>query len=209
MIPQKFTYTVKDLLKAICARDKMKMSQVKFLRIDSENNAIVRSHGRECIIHSATIGDLFGSDGGFYDSEGYHEPTVKWETEGKEPTLTVMKSILTENEFWEVMRRHNVGFADKGNPKVLKAVIVYNPSASNWHRYLWDCELKDRAYYCWSNAEVFLEDDPSAGMCRHAHCYLESLRGDRAHGGESLLRMDYSWKVDYCYIESEEQSEEK
>lgn len=209
MIPQKFTYTVKDFIKRLAKKNNIRPSQLKFIRAEDGESAIVKYTGSEIQIHKSEIGELFGADGGFYDCEGYHEPTVKWETEGKEPTLTVMKSILTEDEFWEVMRRHNVGFADKGNPKVLKAVIVYNPSASNWHRYLWDCELKDRAYYCWSNAEVFLEDDPSAGMCRHAHCYLESLRGGRAHGGESLLRMDSSWKVDYCYIEAEEQSEEK
>jgi len=109
--------------------------------------------------------------------------------------------LLTIAEFREVMRRHNKGFADKGNPKVLRGVVVYSPSASNWKRYLWNCDFKDRAYYCWSNAETYLEVDPSSGLIRHPHCCLVSLRGDSMHGGESLLRPNYDWVVDYCYID--------
>lgn len=146
----------------------------------------------------------FGGVGGYYKGWTYIEPRIEIEANGKKVVgLRVWKELLTWNEFYNAMRDHNRGFADKGNPEVLTGVVVYSPSASGWKRFMWDCEFEDRAYSCHSNGEIFLEEDPSSGLCRHSHCIMQSLRGDRAHGGETLLRPNYSWTVDYCYIVEE------
>ena len=197
----KFTYGIEDVVKVL--EKWYGESRLRFDGFTSDGRFTVkRRDGATCNVTADTICVAFGGIGGTYNAKGYVKPHVKWSgLKGKKPRLTVWKHLLTWDEFVEVMKRHNKGFKDKGNPKVLQGVIVYSPSASGWKRNLWDCKFIDRAYRCWSNAETFLEVDPSSGLIRHPHCSLVSLRGDSQHGGESLIRPDYSWKVDYCYFE--------
>lgn len=193
-----FTYDVNTVVKII-----KKFYHVGKLRIigTCQDGVEVVACGNKDIIDDETIAKIFGGVGGYYEGYEYVNPRIEWEMNGKKIVgLRVWKDILTWDEFRSVMRSHNSGFADKGNPDVMTGVIVYSPSASDWYRNLWDCDFEDRAYSCNSNGEIFLEKDPSEGLCRHPHCVLTSLRGDRAHGGHTLLRPNSDWVVDYCFV---------
>lgn len=203
----KFTYGHVEIMKAISKHFGYGGSAT-FLRYNEKNDVIdVKVKGTLVCVDKALVCQIFGGHGGFYKGGEYVSPCVKWHNKGKNVSVDVWKTLLTIEELRDTMRKHNVGFGDKGNPKILRGVVVYSPSASGWKRYLWDCDFKDRAYYVHSNAETYLEIDPSAGLCRHPHCVLTSLRGGRANGGETLLRPDYSWKVDYCYIDGIEKKD--
>lgn len=202
-----FTYNV-DAIKLGIKKHYGRFYNLKTVRIigkyEDGDGIRVKFGGNEHVLFKKDIAVVFGGIGGYYKGNDYVEPRVELEFNGSEVvSIRVWKDILTWDEFNTAMRVHNRGFADKGNPDVWTGVVVYSPSASGWQRTLWDCEFEDRAYSCHSNGEIFLEEDPSSGLCRHAHCIMTSLRGDRAHGGEVLLRPNYNWTVDYCYIVEE------
>jgi len=202
----KFTYTMEEVLKKVAKSNGISGLRFKDFSHEKDgdkavNGICVKHKGETHYVYDNELCILFGGVGGTYSHKGYNPPRVKWTGKGEKAKFHVWKKILTIDEFRYVMKRHNVGFGDKGNPKVLRGVVVYSPSASDWKRYLWDCDFKDKAYYCWSNAETYLEKDPSAGLIRHPHCVMESLRGDSRNGGETLIRPNYDWVVDYCYID--------
>lgn len=184
----KFTYNLPAIKKGLAKYYGGRIGRI--IGVEGGNSLIVGDRAGKSKLSARTIAEAFG---GIYD---YDTARVKFVGKGKRLRLHVWKSILTMEEFRDAMRRHNAGFADKGNPRVLSGVIVYSPSASGWKRRLWNCPLKSRSYRTTSAQEVFLEQDPSAGLIRHPYCHLQCL-----DGGESLLREEWGWKADYCYIE--------
>ena len=203
----KFTYELGDVLKVL--EKWYGVGSLRFKGFSDGRICVRRRDGATCNVTADTVCVAMGGVGGTYKGEKHVEPRIKWVgVNGKHPKLHVWKRLLTWDEFVEAMKRHNKGFGDKGNPKVLRGVVVYSPSASGWKRNLWDCKFEDRAYHCWSNAETFLEEDPSSALIRHPHCYIETLRG-RERGGESLIRPEYGWVVDYCYFEGFEKEGKK
>lgn len=191
-----FVYDMKTVLKRM--KDYMLAPRLpRFKGITADGELFVRVDGSPIVISKRDLCNAFGGEGGYYRDGDYIEPCVKFvkDADGAD-CLSVAKSLLTYDEFTATMRRHNEGFADKGNPQVLHGVIVYAPSASGWKRCYWDCPFECRAYRTDSRQEPFLEKDPSSGMCRHQHMYIDSL-----DGREHLLRPEPKWKADYCYIE--------
>lgn len=179
----KFTYDLPAIKKGLAKY--YNLSRVGgIVRVRGDNTVEVRANGCNEVIGTGNVAEAFGG------------VRARFVGKGDRLRLHVWKSILTMEEFRDAMRRHNAGFADKGNPRVLSGVIVYSPSASGWKRRLWNCPLKSRSYRTTSAQEVFLEQDPSAGLIRHPYCHLQCL-----DGGESLLREEWGWKADYCYIE--------
>lgn len=165
---------------------------VKFKGFDDGGRAQFANRDGRVHLSPSDLGRILG---GYFNKKG--DCRVSWHgVSSPSPRLSVWKRILTYEELEVVLRRHNKGFADKGNPKVLNAVVVYIPSASGWKRSLWNCPLKSRSYRTDSAQEPFLEVDPSAGLIRHQHCHMSCL-----DGSEDLLRAGFNWKVDYCYIE--------
>ena len=200
MMPVKFTYNIEEVGKATAKWNGVK--RAKFLRLTDEG-AEFSINGDKYNCKNATICNALGGVGGYYEGRKYIEPRIKWNVTKKSITVSVWKKILTKDEMEEFFREHNKGFSDKGNPVVYIGVKVYSPALSNWKRCLWNCDFIDRAYRVYSNAEVYREEDPSAGMCRHPHNVHESLRGNgnRMEGGESIIREPQGWVCEYCYIE--------
>ena len=193
-----FTYGADEVIKLLKKHFCVKKLRIIGLR---EGGLEVASGSSREVLDDDSVANAFGGVGGYFVGNEYVQPRVEWVKDGKNVTaLRVWKELLTWDEFKTAMSEHNRGFADKGNPEVWTGVVVYSPSASGWRRWLWDCELEDRAYSCHSTGEIFLEEDPSAGLCRHPHCVMRPLRGDGNHCGGTLLRPNYGWVVDYCYI---------
>lgn len=183
MKAMKFTYDLAEIKKVLAKHYGLRLLG-GVVHVRDDNTMVVKANGSTEILSGGSVAEVFGG------------VRAKFVGKGKKLRLHVWKKILTYSEFWEVMRRHNVGFADKGKPKVLKGVIVYSPSASGWKRKLWNCPVKSRSYRTTSDQEVFLEKDPSAGLIRHPYCHMKCL-----DGSESLMRQEFGWKADYCYIE--------
>lgn len=194
MLAIKFTYDIKEVLK-VMAKHYGCGSVGRLIRV--EGNALVtKLYGDEHFISPDALGAAFGAARIMSDKVQDIRCRVKVVGKGAKAKLHVWKKLLTYDEFLLAMRRHNVGFKDRGNPRILNGVVVYSPSASHWKRHLWTCPLKSRSYRINSAQEVFLENDPSAGLIRHPYAHLDSLDGQ-----EHLLRWQEGWRADYCYIE--------
>lgn len=200
MMPVKFTYNMEAVSKAMANWNGVKSA--RFVRL-TDGGAMFSVRGNKYDCTNADICKALGGEGGYYNGGDYIEPRIKWNVTKKGITVSVWRKILTKDEMEEFFREHNKGFSDKGNPVVYIGVKVYSPALSHWQRFLWNCDFIDRAYRVFSNAEVYREKDPSAGMCRHPHNAHMTLRGNgnRCEGGECLLREPEGWVCEYCYIE--------
>lgn len=188
-------YVSQTLKKHFCAR-RMRIGKLKDA-MDGKRLEIVVS-GETNLIGGEVLAHAFGGFGGYYEGADYVDPHFEWSVDAKnKPTgLRIWKEVLTWDELCYAFRKHNVGFGKVGNPEVWSAVVVYSPRMSNWKRMYWECDFKDKAYRCHSNAEIFLEEDPSAGLIRHPYCPMKTLGG-----AETLIRQPHGWVEEYCYIE--------
>ena len=191
MFKHDMDYVVKALKKHFDVRS-LRVGKLKDGRLE------LVSSGEKIYICGDDLANIFGGVGGYYKGAEYIEPHVEWDVDSsnKPKELHIWKDILTWDELCSAFRKHNVGFGKVGNPEVWSAVVVYSRRMSNWKRMYWECDFKDKAYRLHSNAEIFLEEDPSAGLIRHPYCPMKTLGG-----ADTLIRQPHGWVEEYCYIE--------
>jgi len=111
---------------------------------------------------------------------------------------------ITWSELSDIFLKHadKVRYVDDRNP--IRAVVVFDPVKSKWKKQIGGYTLESRSY------EIASSDKYWHGECGGSSIFAYCL--DKTSPDHNGIRLDFylgKWKIDYCYIKTDEKQEKE